>query len=100
MGIKESQYADHLNEGGPRYFLLLDKKQLVLANVLGTEPIRWLAEVLGELGYAVQIFGALRGTELHPQDENAANSPVPAEFPRAVGPLTAILATSPAFDER
>jgi len=59
MGIKESQYADHLNEGGPRYFLLLDQKQLVLANVLGTEPIRWLAEVLGELGYAVQIFEAL-----------------------------------------
>ena len=55
MGIEEAQCADHLDEGGPRHFLLFDQEQLVLANVLGTEPVGRLAEVLGELGHGVQV---------------------------------------------
>src|SRR5258708_614922 len=55
MGIEEAQCTDHLDEGRPRYFLLFDQEQLVLADVLGTEPVGRLAEMLGKLGDGMQV---------------------------------------------
>ena len=49
VGIEEAQCADHQHVGGRRYLLFFDQEQLVAANVLGTELIGWLAEVLGKL---------------------------------------------------
>jgi hypothetical protein len=54
MGIQEAQRADRLHIGRRRYFLLR-QKQLIAADVLGTESIGWFTKMPGELGYAVQI---------------------------------------------
>jgi hypothetical protein len=62
VGIEEAKCADHLDEGRPRHFLLLNQEQLVLADVLGTEPVGCLAEVLGKLGDGAQINPDSGGT--------------------------------------
>ena len=47
--------ANHQHIGGRRYFLFFGQEQLVATNVLGTELIGWLAEVLGKLPDGVQV---------------------------------------------
>ena len=44
-----------VNQAGRRYFLFFGQEQLVATNVLGTELIGWLAEVLGKLPNGVQV---------------------------------------------
>ncbi len=43
--LEEPQGSHHLDEGRQRHFLLFDQEQLIQSNVLGTELIRWFAEM-------------------------------------------------------
>jgi hypothetical protein len=55
VGIQEPQRTDQLNTSGLRCLFVLDQEQLVMANMLRTELIGWLVEVLGKLGGRVQV---------------------------------------------
>jgi hypothetical protein len=54
-GVEKAEGTDRLDHHRPGGVLLLDEIELVLADLLGAETVRWGPEVLGKLGDTAEI---------------------------------------------
>jgi hypothetical protein len=53
--VEEAERTDNLDDTRPGEVPFLDKIELILADMLGAEAVRWGPEILGEVGHTAQI---------------------------------------------
>src|SRR5215813_2841995 len=53
--VAEAERTDNLDDTRPGEVPIMDKIELILTDMLGTEAVRWGPEILGEVGYTAQI---------------------------------------------